>query len=340
VLISNSTSGDADEEASRIRPEETSLASIIISYTYQRGKIVKIPQTTHSKTAQIFSRSFAGAMTRTEPRGEEAVLHDPSHVLTEFTEGTEATNDSEEEEKSTLVEEAFSGDGSGEARSKQSSQDAGDETKTLKPVYLKVHSSDDASIGSSRDIPSEEYKVIRPSWDENELAAPAHLVEPPQKGSSSSYSSRTPPRIPEQDANTPEHPSDRDVSIPSFQRLLHHDPGTNSRVPARWRHPQQIFRAVTIPSMVIVLLGLFAPNGVGAVPIVVHQNSSRRAAALLPTLATEGLVLITSVAWLLRIARSLTEGRDQRDVVPLCAILIAVLPLSMFAFGDVNLESR
>ena len=304
---------------------------------------MKIPQTTHSKTVQIFGRSFAGAMTRTEPRGEEAVLHDPSHVLAESTEGTEATNDSEEEEKSTLVEEAFSGDGSGEARSKQSSQDAGDETKTLKTVYLKVHSSDDASIGSSRDIPSEEeYKVIRPSWDENELAAPAHLVEPPQKGSSSSYSSRTLPRIPEQDANTLEHPSDRDVSIPSFQRLLHHDAGTNSRVPARWRHPQQIFRAVTVPSMVIVFLCLFAPNGVGAAPVAVHHNSSRRVAALLPTLATEGLALISSVACLLCIARSLTEAGDQRHVstVPLYAILIAVLPLSMFAFGDVNIESR
>jgi hypothetical protein len=339
VLISNSTF--ADEEASRIRPEETSLASTIISYTYPRGKIVKIPQTTHPKTAQIFGRSFAGAMTGTEPRGEEAVLHDPSHILTEFTEGTEATNDSEGEEKSTLVEEAFSRDGSVDARSKQSSQDAGDETKTLKTVYLKVHSSDDASIEPSRDIPSEEeYKVIQPSWNENELAAPAQLVEPPQKGSSSSYSSRTPPRIPEQDANTPKHPSDRDVSIPGFQRLLHHDAGTHSREPARWRHPHQTFRALTVPSMVLVLLSLFAPNGVGAAPIAVHHNSSRRAAALLPTLATEGIVLISSVASLLRIARSLTEGRDQRDVVPLCAILIAVLPLSMFAFGDVNLESR
>jgi hypothetical protein len=281
-------------------------------------------------------------MTRTEPRGEEAVLHDPSHVLTESTEGTEATNDSEEE-KFTLVEEAFSRDGSVEARSKQSSQDASDETKTLKTVYLKVHSSDDASIGSSRDIPSEEeYKVMRPSWDENELAALAHLVEPPQEGSSSSYSSRTPPRIPEQDANTPEHPSDRDVSIPGFQRLLHHDAGTNSIVPARWRHPQQIVRAITVPSMVIALLCLFAPNGVGAAPVAAHHNSSRRAAALLPTLTAEGIALISSVACLLSIARSLTEARDQRhdSTVPLCAILIAVLPLSMFALGDFNIESR
>jgi hypothetical protein len=328
VLISNSTSGDSEEEASRIRPEKTSLASTMISYTYPTREVTKIPQTTPPEKAQRFGRSFADTLTRTEPRVDEAVLDDPSHVPTESMEGTEARNDSKEERKYTLSEEAFPGDGSAEARNEQRSQDVDDETKTLGTVYPLVRSiSDDTSIESSR--------------DENELAAPAHLVEPPQKGSSSSYPSRTPPWIPEQDANTPKHPSDRDVSIPGFQRLSHHDAGTHSIVPARWRHPRQIFRAVTVPSMVIVLLCLFAPNGVGAVPIAVHHNSSRRAAALLPTLATEGLVLISSVACLLCIARSLTRGRDQRNVstVPLCAILLAVLPLSMFAFEDVNLES-
>jgi hypothetical protein len=57
--------------------------------------------------------------------------------------------------------------------------------------------------------------------------------------------------------------------------------------------------------MALVLLVLFAPNGVGA-PIAGHHNSSRRAAVLLPTLATEGIIIIPSVASLLSIARSLS----------------------------------
>jgi hypothetical protein len=302
---------------------------------------MEIPQTTHPKTAQSFGRSSAGVMTRTEPRAEDYVLHSPSHVLPEPIEGTEATNYSEEE-KYTLVGEAYPGDGSAEARYKQSSQGVDDETKALGTLYTIVHSfSDDPSMESSRDISSEEYEVTRSSSDENGLAVATHLEKPPQEGSSSPCSSRTPPRMPKQDASIAKHPSDRDSSNLVVQRLLHHDAGTNSEEPARWRRPHRVFRTLTVPSMISVLLCLFAPSGVGAAPITVHHNSSQDAATLLPSLTTEeGLVLISSVAWLLRVARSLTRGRDQRDIVPLCIMLIAVLPLSMFVFGDVNLESR
>lgn len=298
-----------------------------------------IPQTTNPKTAQSFDKSSAVVMTRTGLRAEEDVLHGPSNVLQESVEGTEATNDSEEE-KHTPVGQAFPGDGSVEARYKQSSQYVNGETKTLGAVYTNVQSlSDDPSIDSSRDISSEEYEVTRSSSDENGLAAATHLEEPPQEGSSSLYSSKTPPQMPEQDASIAKHPSDRDSSNRDVQGLLHHDAGTNSEELARWRQAHRVFRPfLTVPSMISALFCLFAPSGVDASPITVHHNSSQVAVPFLPTLTTEeGLVFISSVAWLLR---SLTRSRDQRDVVPLCIILVAVLPLSMFVFGDVNLDSK
>ncbi|KAH8586067.1 hypothetical protein B0O99DRAFT_645514 [Bisporella sp. PMI_857] len=132
----------------------------------------------------------------------------------------------------------------------------------------------------------------------------------------------------------------KEESIPATQKLLQ-DADGHTKVPGRWGSAHQTFNKFGVPTLFLLILCLIAPSGVAAAPIAHYLDSSCRVTAPLANLSTETLVFFPSVASLFCMARKLTEGRNQRNVsmVPVWVILIWLLPLSMFTYKDINLES-
>jgi len=299
----------------------------------------KIFPTIHPEASHDLGGSIAGPTAAVEQLG----LADPPCALTESMDGTDERINSEGG-KSTAVKKPVPGGGIVD-KNERRSQDIDNDTKTFAPglgnKHRNVHSISDVSIEPNKNVPfGKGYNVMRSNSDGNDPVTAAHLVRSSHESDSSLYPSSTCPRTPEQDAYTVNHSSDRDESMPGVQKIPEEleDEFRHSEVPARQRSLWQAFHPFTVPSIALLLLGLFAPNGVGAAPILDHQNSSRR--VLLSIFATEAFVLLPSIALLLCIARKFLQGRNQRNAltVPVYAILIWVLPLSMFAFKDVYLE--
>jgi len=321
--------------------EEISLVWNAISDPRRKATVMrtKILLTIHPEASHDLGRSIAGSMTGVE----QVALDDPLCILTESMDRTDGRIDSIG--KSTAAKKPVPEGEIVKAKNERGLQDIDNDTQTFAPglgnKHRNIYNISDVSIEPSKVSFGKRYNVMRSNSDEDDLVTVAHPVGSPQESDSSLYPSSTRPSTPEQDAYTISHPSDRDESMPGAQKILEELENRcgHSAVPARRRSLRQAFHPFTVPSIALLLLGLFAPNGVGAAPILDHQNSSRR--ALLSIFATEAFVLLPSIALLLCIARKFLQGRNQRNAltVPVYAILIWVLPLSMFAFKDVYLGS-
>ncbi|KAF4624314.1 hypothetical protein G7Y89_g13860 [Cudoniella acicularis] len=295
-------------------------------------------------------QELAGSTVRSAPNAEtsaeQVTLNDLSNQPAESTGGTNENNAPEEnQEKSTVAERAFPGGEPGESKLNHILEDFKDDTrKFAKGLTNTAHNvrsiSETTSTERSPYVLSREGSILNgPQSDGNELVAVAHSLESPQESSIPVSSSKNHPGTPKKDMDITTRPpeKDKDESPLSVQGFLH-DQCIHSAIPARRWTLKQTFHTFLL-SMVLLILGC-APNGAAAAPIGDHHDYRHTATTLWVTFATKGFVLIPAASFLCT-ARMLIEGRDQRSIstVSVWAMLISVLPLSLFAFNDVHIES-
>ncbi|KUJ21431.1 uncharacterized protein LY89DRAFT_778962 [Mollisia scopiformis] len=200
------------------------------------------------------------------------------------------------------------------------------------------NSGTDLDVGptdTSRHVASQEANhKIRPSREDDGQIA--HRAAHPQEGNDPVLASGIHSIVTEQDYGSIIPPPTVDVSNSEVHQLLR-DARASYPPPGQQRSLRQIFHPIPIPLASLLFLSFFVP--VGAAPLADSHGHSRSTTVLLPAVAIETFVLISSAVSFLCLVKRFIQGCDGlgSSTVPLWIVLISVMPMSLSVFADVGL---